>query len=654
MVPFAGRKRCDMARKNHFLIQGIPSFVCILIFVLVMTGSSALWAQATLSTAKNQATTVDIVRDPADVPVPIGSRVPTTVHITLTAEEVVGQLDPASNTTYRYWTFNGKVPGPMIRVRQGDTVEVTLRNDARSRMVHSVDFHAALGPGGGAAFSQAIPGQSKTFTFQATTPGLFVYHCGTPMIAEHIANGMYGLILVEPSGGLSRVDHEYYFMQGEIYTTAAKGKAGLQQFSDAKLMDEDPEYFVFNGAVDALTKRHPLRADEGETVRLFFGDAGPNATSSLHVVGEIFTRDYVQGSLTSPPLTGIQTAAVPPGSAALLELTASVPGQFSVMDHAMARMAKGLLAILDVTGAENAALMHAGPASPNQNSQASTAWVTGMTQSDAASSMESNPGSADTAPDFSNSVIEKQPGSSHEMAGMVMETAAGKTMQTGHALSASAMPTMRSPASNVIQLNGCLTLLEDGRVMLHALPSAKTYRMEARPLLFSQNADRLVHVTGRFGSVVAVEDPRIPSFVVDTLDELAPNCSAKITPAMLRKVAEKEASPTIAGKDTVNMGDMSFLPATITVNAGERVVWKNSSFAIHNVVDDASKATSVIDVKLPSGVQPFDSGYMQPGQTYSRVFTVPGIYRYVCTLHEANGMKGVVIVRPSAVLSARK
>jgi plastocyanin len=138
------------------------------------------------------------------------------------------------------------------------------------------------------------------------------------------------------------------------------------------------------------------------------------------------------------------------------------------------------------------------------------------------------------------------------------------------------------------------------------------------------------------------------------LDELAPNCSAKITPAMLRKVAEKEASPTIAGKDTVNMGDMSFLPATITVNAGERVVWKNSSFAIHNVVDDASKATSVIDVKLPSGVQPFDSGYMQPGQTYSRVFTVPGIYRYVCTLHEANGMKGVVIVRPSAVLSARK
>ena len=332
-----------MARRIHSLIRGITSFVCGLIFAFIMTGSSALWAQATMSSTKNPAPTVDIVRDPADVPNPIGGRAPTTVHVTLTAEEVMGQLDPASGTTYRYWTFNGKVPGPMIRVRQGDMVEVTLRNDARSRMVHSVDFHAALGPGGGAAFSQAIPGQAKTFTFQATTPGLFLYHCGTPMIAEHIANGMYGLILVEPSGGLSRVDHEYYFMQGEIYTTAAKGKAGLQQFSDAKLLDEDPEYFVFNGAVDALSKRYPLRANEGETVRLFFGDAGPNETSSLHVVGEIFTRDYVQGSLTSPALSGIQTAAVPPGSAAILELTASVPGQFSVMDHAMARMARDCL-----------------------------------------------------------------------------------------------------------------------------------------------------------------------------------------------------------------------------------------------------------------------------------------------------------------------
>ncbi|HKS72505.1 MAG TPA: copper-containing nitrite reductase, partial [Terriglobales bacterium] len=426
-----------MARRIHSLIHGsITSFVCSLIFAFVMTGSSALWAQAPISSAKYPAT-VDIVRDPLDVPPSIGSRPPTTVHVTLTTEEVVGQLDPASSTTYRYWTFNGKVPGPMIRVRQGDMVEVTLRNEAHSRMVHSVDFHAALGPGGGAAFSQAIPGQAKTFTFQATTPGLFLYHCGTPMIAEHIANGMYGLILVEPAGGLAGVDHEYYFMQGEIYTTAAKGKAGLQQFSDAKLMDENPEYFVFNGAVDALTKRYPLRANEGETVRLFFGDAGPNETSSLHVVGEIFTRDYLQGSLTSPPLTGVQTAAVPPGSAAILELTASVPGQFSIMDHAMARMAKGLLAILEVTGAENATLMHAGPASPKESAPASTAWVTGMTESDGAANLDNTSGSADPDPASSTSAVEKQQSHFHEMAGMAMETATETTKHTGHAQSRS-------------------------------------------------------------------------------------------------------------------------------------------------------------------------------------------------------------------------
>jgi plastocyanin len=110
----------------------------------------------------------------------------------------------------------------------------------------------------------------------------------------------------------------------------------------------------------------------------------------------------------------------------------------------------------------------------------------------------------------------------------------------------------------------------------------------------------------------------------------------------------------VVGQGTVNMGDMSFLPTTITVSVGQRVVWKNTSWAVHNVVDDSSKVSSVTDVALPAGVQPFYSGYLEPGQIYSRVFTVPGTYRYVCTLHEANGMKGVVIVRPSAVLSSRK
>ena len=264
----------------HYRISSLKTIVSLL--ALLFATPAILIAQETTHTGhqvKLQTKTVDIVRDAADVPPAVGDRKPAIVHVTLAAEEVVGTLDPSAETTYRYWTFNGKVPGPMIRVRQGDTVEVTLHNDASSHMAHSVDFHAALGPGGGAALTQAVPGQSKTFTFQATTPGLFVYHCGTPMIAEHIANGMYGLILVEPEGGLSPADREYYVMQGEIYTAAAKGKTGMQQFSDAKLMEESPEYFVFNGAVDALTKTHAMAANVGETVRVFFGDAGPNDTS---------------------------------------------------------------------------------------------------------------------------------------------------------------------------------------------------------------------------------------------------------------------------------------------------------------------------------------------------------------------------------------
>ena len=462
-------KRRDMQKNNHFGIRVTRPVLGLVLFVF-MAGTEMLEAQTAvhhmyMGSTTTAAKPVDIVRDPADVPQPVGNRVPTVMHVMLRAQEVVGELDPLSGTSYRYWTFNGKVPAPMIRVRQGDNVEVTLRNDPSSHMAHSVDFHAALGPGGGAAFSQAAPGQSKTFTFQATTPGLFVYHCGTPMIAEHIANGMYGLILVEPPGGLPHVDHEYYVMQGEIYTTAPKGKAGLQQFSDAKLMQEEPEYFIFNGAVDALSKQHPLTANVGDTVRIFFGDAGPNETSSLHVVGEIFTRDYALGSLVSPPLVGIQTASVPPGGSAILELTASVPGQFTMMDHAMARMAKGLMATLEVTGAQNATLMHAGPALPGTGPAEST-QTSGMTQADAAQAMDK--GDAGAVP-----VTGTTPGGATEsnenpMAAMPMHhggaTAVRTTRQPG--VSPDSISLLKPASSAPKELNGCLTSQSDGKVML--------------------------------------------------------------------------------------------------------------------------------------------------------------------------------------------
>jgi nitrite reductase (NO-forming) len=293
----------------------------------------------------------DIVRDPTDLPAPIGVREPQTVRIDLQAVELEGQL--ADGTTYKYWTFNGQVPGPFFRVRVGDTIEVHMKNSTTSTMAHSVDFHAVTGPGGGAMMTQTKPGEETMFIAKVLNPGLFVYHCATPMVAEHIANGMYGMILVEPEEGLPPVDREFYVMQGEIYTKEAFGSTGLLTENPQALLNEDPEYLVFNGAVGGLTEQKLLKASVGETVRIFFGVGGPNFTSSFHVIGEIFDRVYDQASLTSPALTNVQTTTVPPGGATMVEFGLDVPGRYILVDHALARLQRGLAGYLIAEGPEN-------------------------------------------------------------------------------------------------------------------------------------------------------------------------------------------------------------------------------------------------------------------------------------------------------------
>ena len=293
---------------------------------------------------------ISIVRDATDLPPPIGTRGPRRVKVNLETVEVTGQL--ADGATYRYWTFNQKVPGPFIRVRVGDTVEVNLHNHDDSMLMHNVDFHAVTGPGGGAKATDAAPGESRGFTFTAINPGLYVYHCAVPMAAQHIANGMYGMILVEPEGGLPKVDREYYVMQGEIYTEQALGAKGELTESYDKLLAERPEYFVFNGASMALAKE-PLKAKVGETVRIYFGVGGPNYTSSFHVIGEIFDRAYNLGSLTSAPATHVQTITVPPGGATAVEFKLQVPGKYMLVDHALSRVERGLAGVLEVTGPDN-------------------------------------------------------------------------------------------------------------------------------------------------------------------------------------------------------------------------------------------------------------------------------------------------------------
>src|SRR5690242_4303302 len=217
---------------------------------------------------------IDIARDPADVPPPVGKRGAQRVKVDLDTVEVTGKL--ADGATYRYWTFNQKVPGPFIRVRVGDTVEVNLHNEADSTMMHNVDLHAVTGPGGGGVATETAPGDKHGFVFTAAKPGLYVYHCAIPMAAQHISNGMFGMILVEPEGGLPKVDHEYYVMQSELYTDQKFGASGEVTQNFDKLADERPEYFVFNGAAGGLTRDKPMHAKTGETVRIFFGNGGPN------------------------------------------------------------------------------------------------------------------------------------------------------------------------------------------------------------------------------------------------------------------------------------------------------------------------------------------------------------------------------------------
>ncbi|MFC5549179.1 copper-containing nitrite reductase [Massilia aerilata] len=296
----------------------------------------------------------DISRDPHDLPPSVGKRGPQHLSVNLETTEVMGQLMDGS--TYKYWTFNSKVPGPFIRVRVGDTVDVNLSNAKDSHMIHSVDFHAVTGPGGGATVTQAAPGSSKSFTFKALNPGLYVYHCATPMVAQHISNGMYGMILVEPEGGLPKVDREFYVMQGELYTAQRHGTAGENEFSLEKLLAEQPEHLIFNGNHDALTKTHRMEAKVGETVRIFFGVGGPNATSSFHVIGEVFDRVYSLGDLTTAPLRNVQTTTVAPGGATMVEFKVDVPGRYILVDHALSRMEKGLAGFLYVTGDPNPAV----------------------------------------------------------------------------------------------------------------------------------------------------------------------------------------------------------------------------------------------------------------------------------------------------------
>lgn len=292
-----------------------------------------------------------VLTDAPEVPPPITRKHATKMVVKLEVKE--SKMRMADGVEYVFWTFGGKVPGKFIRVREGDEIEFHLNNHPSSKVPHNIDLHAVTGQGGGAGASFTAPGHSSVFSFKALNPGIYVYHCATAPVAMHIANGMYGLILVEPKEGMTKVDKEFYVMQGDFYTKGKNGEPGLQPFDMEKAVDERPSYIVFNGSVGAISGDKSLKAKVGETVRVYFGVGGPNIASNFHIIGEIFDKVYPEGG-TKIVNENVQTTIVPPGGATVVEFKLEVPATYVLVDHALTRaFNKGALGTLKVDGPEN-------------------------------------------------------------------------------------------------------------------------------------------------------------------------------------------------------------------------------------------------------------------------------------------------------------
>ena len=324
--------------KKEKLLSGSILFV-LLSLLAAVNG----FAAAPLTTAPN-------------VPPALQRNTPATVVIKFTAKEYVSELD--DGVKYGFWSYNGTVPGPMARVRVGDDIEFHLSNPKSNTQPHNIDIHAVNGAHGGAALTTVAPGEDKVFTFKAKVPGLFIYHCAAGAIVDHIANGMYGLILVEPKGGLPKVDKEFYVMQSEFFTTEpVNGKA---DFDMQRGLDENPTYVVFNGRVGALLDNNALQAKVGDKIRIYFGNIGPNSVSSFHIIGEIFDRVYPEGGIGGQIKQNIQTTLVPSAGATIVEFQVDYPGSYVLVDHSIFRVAKGAIGHLMVEGAENPKVVRLG------------------------------------------------------------------------------------------------------------------------------------------------------------------------------------------------------------------------------------------------------------------------------------------------------
>lgn len=329
--------------KRNQLVIGLASVAMLILLIggILLSRPAATPASSTTSgtTGNQPAATVAVPPHQTYNARPPASPQGATVNLTLTVKETLISIAP--DVAYRAWTFNDTVPGPVLRVRQGQTVHFTLVNDGN--MPHSIDFHAAQTPWN-VNYQPIDPGKSFSFTWQANYPGVFLYHCGAPVTIYHMVNGMYGAIIVDPANGWTPAQ-EFVLVQSEFYT--AKLADGTYTVDPTKMNNGIPDYVTFNGYADQY-KDSPLVAKANQRIRLFVVNAGPTVFSAFHVIGAIFSDTYLDGNPANH-MVGNQTVTVPPGGAVALELTIPQAGLYPFVTHAFADAGKGAIGVLKVT-----------------------------------------------------------------------------------------------------------------------------------------------------------------------------------------------------------------------------------------------------------------------------------------------------------------
>ena len=372
-----------------------------------------------------------------DVPSAAGRGEQAIVEVGFDIVEGIKTITP-DGIQYETWGFRLRgdesvltgTPGPIIRARVGDVVRFTLTNPATNKMPHNVDFHAVTGHGGGAKDLTVAPGQTAAIEARMLYPGMFMYHCAFGDVPLHISQGMYGGILVDPEQPLPPVERELYVVQSEFYTGPETD--GIVTTDRQAITDEDPEYVVFNGAVGALTGDNAPSMRVGETMRIYFVNAGLNLDSNFHPIGSHWDKVWEDGGLLNPPLRGLQTTLVPAGGGTIVEFIAQVPMTVVLVDHALARaFDKGAVGQIVITGDPNPEIYEGFPVAGDAPAPAPTAVPSSAAPTDTAPS--ASPTTPETPAPAGSDAPTSAPGSSPMLFNISIVPGAGTYQPDGAA-----------------------------------------------------------------------------------------------------------------------------------------------------------------------------------------------------------------------------